>query len=83
MTARGEGSGAIELRATEPADLPALSALFEHGFGHPLSLAAWEWKYRHLPGEGRSLVAVAAGELAAHCGAVKLPARSVKIFEVR
>jgi hypothetical protein len=70
----GGGAG-LELRPTRPEDLPALSALFERGFGHPLSPAEWEWKYRRLPGEGRSLVAVSAGGIAAHCGAVRFPAR--------
>src|SRR4051794_39510228 len=38
----------------------------------------WEWKYRSLPGEARSLVAVERGRpesLLAHAGALCLPAR--------
>jgi len=68
-------SASIALRATEPADLASLSALFARRFGHPLSAAEWEWKYRRLPGEGRSLVAVAGGEVVAHAGALRLAAR--------
>jgi hypothetical protein len=65
----------LALRPTLPADLPALSALFARRFGHPLTAAEWEWKYRRLPGEGRSLVAVAGGEVVAHAGALRLAAR--------
>jgi hypothetical protein len=66
----------ITVRPTEPIDLPALGVLFAEGFGRQLSAAEWEWKYRRLPGEGRSMVAVtAAGELLAHAGALALPAR--------
>jgi hypothetical protein len=68
-------TAALELRPTAAADLPALSALFARRFGHPLSPAEWEWKYRRLPGEGRSLVAVAGGQVVAHAGALRLPAR--------
>jgi hypothetical protein len=52
----------ISLRPTEPGDLPGLSALFESRFGHPLAPEEWTWKYRQLPGESRSLVAVEAVE---------------------
>ncbi len=93
----------ISLRPTEPGDLPGLSALFEARFGHPLAPEEWTWKYRQLPGEARSLVAVraaeagtaveapepvaaageagaagaaaGAGEVVAHAGALRLPAR--------
>jgi len=96
----------ISLRPTEPGDLPGLSALFEARFGHPLTPEEWTWKYRQLPGEARSLVAVraaraatavevpeavavagaagaagaggataGAGEVVAHAGALRLPAR--------
>ena len=58
----------ISLRPTEPGDLPGLSALFESRFGHPLAPEEWTWKYRQLPGEARSLVAVRA------VGAVEAPA---------
>lgn len=57
----------ISLRPTEPGDLPGLSALFESRFGHPLAPEEWTWKYRQLPGEARSLVAVRA------VGAVEAP----------
>jgi hypothetical protein len=50
----------ISLRPTEPGDLPGLSALFESRFGHPLAPEEWTWKYRQLPGEARSMVAVRA-----------------------
>lgn len=66
----------MELRATEERDLASLRRLFEDRFGHPLERAAWEWKYRQLPGEGRSCVAIAPdGEVVAHAGALRLPAR--------
>lgn len=65
-----------ELRPTESGDLPALSRLFADRFGHPLELDEWQWKYRQIPGEARSLVAVApGGEVVAHAGALMLPAR--------
>ena len=65
----------LVVRDTEPADLPALSELYQEGFGHPLSVAEWEWKYRRLPGEARSMVALLGSELLAHAGAYALPAR--------
>lgn len=65
----------MAIRPTRPEDLPALSALFEQGFGHPLAPAEWEWKYLRLPGEARSFVAVHQGEVVAHAGATCLPAR--------
>lgn len=66
----------IETRPTRPEDLAALSALFAGRFGHPLAAEEWEWKYRRLPGEARSLVALdAAGRVVAHAGALRLPAR--------
>jgi hypothetical protein len=65
----------IELRPTVEADLPALSRLFADRFGHPLAPEEWRWKYLQLPGEARSLLAVTAeGEIAAHAGALCLPA---------
>lgn len=65
----------LTLRPCGGGDLAALSALFEERFGHPLSAEEWEWKYRRLPGEGRSLVAVGpGGRLLAHAGALRLPA---------
>lgn len=65
----------MAIRPTRPEDLPALSALFEQGFGHPLAPEEWEWKYLRLPGEARSFVAVRDGEVVAHAGATCLPAR--------
>lgn len=65
-----------EIRATRPEDLPGLDALFRGAFGHGLSAEEWEWKYRRLPGEARSVVAVAAGgAVLAHAGALGLAAR--------
>lgn len=61
----------ISLRPTEPGDLPGLSALFESRFGHPLAPEEWTWKYRQLPGEARSLVAVRAVEAPAAVEAVE------------
>ncbi len=69
---------ALQLRPTEPEDLAALSELFERRFGRPLSAAEWTWKYRQLPGEGRSWVAALGppgAEVVAHSGALRLPAR--------
>jgi hypothetical protein len=67
----------IALRATRPEDLPALGDLFAERFGHSLAPDEWEWKYRQIPGEARSLVAVdeATGGVLAHAGALRLPAR--------
>lgn len=71
----------LQIRPTEPDDLPGLSALFDRRFGRPLSEAEWIWKYRHLPGEGRSWVAAIGaagtpgGEILAHAGALRLAAR--------
>jgi hypothetical protein len=64
------------LRPTEEGDLPELSRLFALRFGHALAAEEWEWKYRRLPGEARSAVALdGQGRLVAHAGALKLPAR--------
>lgn len=71
-SARGN---APEIRPTRPEDLPSLSALFADRFGHSLEPDEWEWKYRQLPGEARSFVAVQDGEVVAHAGALCLPAR--------
>lgn len=71
-------SSALHIRPTEPDDLPALCVLFASRFGRPLSAAEWNWKYRQLPGEGRSWVAAVGppgSELLAHAGALRLPAR--------
>ena len=66
----------IAVRPTRPGDLPGLDALFRAAFGHGLSAAEWQWKYRRLPGEGRSVVAVdGAGAVVAHAGALGLAAR--------
>ncbi len=64
-----------DLRPTRPEDLPLLSALFAERFGHPLPADEWAWKYRQLPGEGRSWVALRGGTVVAHAGALRLPAR--------
>ena len=66
----------IRSRATTPEDLPALDELFRARFGHPLTPEEWEWKYRRLPGEARSRVAVdEGGRVLAHAGALRFPAR--------
>jgi hypothetical protein len=65
----------LSLRPTQPEDLPSLGALFSDRFGHGLSPGEWTWKYRTIPGEGRSLVAEVSGEVVAHAGALRLPAR--------
>ncbi|HEV3458050.1 MAG TPA: YfhO family protein [Thermoanaerobaculia bacterium] len=70
------GRSEITVRPTEEGDLPGLSALFAARFGHPLLAEEWTWKYRQLPGEARSLVAVdAGGAVLAHGGALRLAAR--------
>jgi hypothetical protein len=67
-------SGALSCRPTTPEDLPALAAFFADRFGHPGSPEEWTWKYRSLPGEARSLLAVdAEGAILAHGGALQLP----------
>jgi hypothetical protein len=73
----GEGASGLVIRPTTPADLSALSALFADRFGHGLTPEEWHWKYRQIPGEGRSLVAVepGTGTVLAHAGALALPAR--------
>lgn len=65
----------LDIRPTQPADLPSLDALFADRFGHGLTPADWTWKYRQIPGAGRSLVAVEGGRVLAHAGALRLPAR--------
>jgi hypothetical protein len=66
----------IRSRPTAPEDLPALDELFRARFGHPLTPEEWEWKYRRLPGEARSRVALdEAGRVLAHAGALRFPAR--------
>ena len=72
---RNEERPPVEIRATRPEDLPSLSRLFADRFGHTLEPDEWEWKYRLLPGEARSFVAVQDGEVVAHAGALCLPAR--------
>jgi len=71
----GRKSEVLDIRPTEPADLPSLGALFADRFGHGLSAEEWHWKYRQVPGEGRSLVAVESGSVVAHAGALALPGR--------
>jgi hypothetical protein len=64
------------LRPTQETDLPQLSRLFAQRFGHPLTAEEWRWKYRQIPGEGRSWVALGAdGAVVAHAGALRLGAR--------
>jgi hypothetical protein len=66
----------IAVRPTADGDLAGLCALYESRFGHPLRPEEWSWKYRQLPGQARSLVAVdGAGAVLAHGGAMCLPAR--------
>jgi hypothetical protein len=69
-------SSAISFRPARAEDLPHLTAFFTERFGREWTPEEWEWKYRSLPGEARSLVAVAAsGSILAHAGALRLPAR--------
>jgi hypothetical protein len=63
-------------RPTSPEDLPALTGFFADRFGHPWAPEEWAWKYRSLPGEARSFVAVDTEDaILAHAGALCLPAR--------
>jgi len=72
----------VVLRPTEPDDLGALGALFDDRFGHPVTAEEWQWKYRRLPGEARSWVAVDGdGRVLAHAGALALPARVRSVRE--
>jgi hypothetical protein len=53
-----------------------LVAFLSDRFGRVWTREEWEWKYRSLPGEARSLVAIgAAGSVLAHAGALCLPAQ--------
>jgi len=64
------------LRPTRAADLATLAAFLGDRFGRSWTPEEWEWKYRAVPGETRSLVAVdASGSILAHAGALRLPAR--------
>lgn len=66
----------VSFRPTREEDLPRLTAFLADRFGRDWTPAEWQWKYRAIPGEARSLVAVAAsGEILAHAGALCLPAR--------
>ena len=63
-------------RPTGPEDLPALTGFLTERFGHAWIPGDWTWKYRQLPGEARSWLATGAeGEILAHAGALRLPAR--------
>ncbi|MFL6236345.1 MAG: hypothetical protein ACJ76N_24650 [Thermoanaerobaculia bacterium] len=67
---------AAACRPTSPEDLPALAAFFAERFGRPWTPEEHAWKYRAFPGEARSwLAADAGGEVLAHAGALRLPAR--------
>ena len=69
---------ATAFRATAPEDLPALTGFFAERFGRPWTPEEWTWKYGTFPGEARSWLAVLAeddGEILAHAGALRLPAR--------
>jgi hypothetical protein len=66
----------ISCRPTRAEDLPHLATFFAERFGRAWTPEEWEWKYRSLPGEARSLVAEApSGAILAHAGALRLPAR--------
>lgn len=74
MTAVGTAAR-VEVRPAAEGDLPGLAALFEERFGHAWSPAERTWKYRALPGEARSWVAVRGERVLAHAGALRLEAR--------
>jgi hypothetical protein len=66
----------VSFRPTTPEDLPALTEFFTGRFGRPWTPEEWTWKYRTLPGESRSLLAVGEdGEILAHAGALCLTCR--------
>lgn len=66
----------MRLRFTEEGDLAALAEMTADRFGLPLTAEEWCWKYRQLPGEALSAVAVDdTGRVLAHAGALRLPAR--------
>jgi len=76
MTVSNPTARRVRVRPTDHSDLGALAALFEDRFGHPVTPEEWEWKYRRVPGEARSWVAVdETGRVLAHAGALCLPAR--------
>jgi hypothetical protein len=64
-------------RPTAPGDLAALAGFFGERFGHAWTVEDWTWKYRQIPGEARSWLAVDSGDggILAHAGALRLPAR--------
>jgi hypothetical protein len=66
---------AAAFRPTGPEDLPALAAFLTARFGHAWTPEDWAWKYQAFPGEARSWLAVDGGEVLAHAGALRLPAR--------
>jgi hypothetical protein len=66
---------AAVFRPTAPEDLLALAGFFAERFGRPWTPEEWTWKYRAVPGEARSWLAVEGGEILAHAGALRLPAR--------
>jgi hypothetical protein len=63
-------------RPANPEDLPALADFLTGRFGHAWTAEDWLWKYRQIPGEARSWIAVdGEGGILAHAGALRLPAR--------
>ena len=70
------GSSGLSLRPTRDEDLPHLTSFFGQRFGRSWTPEEHLWKYRSLPGQSRSVVAVeASGAILAHAGALRLPAR--------
>jgi len=66
----------VTFRPTQEEDLSRLTAFLADRFGRGWTPEEWRWKYQAIPGEARSLVAVDAfGEILAHAGALRLPAR--------
>jgi len=66
---------AIALRPYAPGDETSVMALFERGFGYPLSEAMWRHKYAASPWADPTLsqVGVLDGAIVAHLGVVPLP----------
>lgn len=64
----------IEVRAPREEDRAALDALYHEAFGYVPPEGFWQWKFGALPGLARQRVAVHAGGVVAHAGAIALPA---------
>ncbi|MEM7480779.1 MAG: hypothetical protein AAF481_06370 [Acidobacteriota bacterium] len=65
----------IDIRPTEPSDLPGIDRLFRERFAAGFNEVTWRWKYEQLPGRSQSWVAVdGGGRVTAHAGLLGFPA---------